>query len=303
MRDDYRYWSTDAPRHFSADLHLLRWLRRKGFAYDVLTDSDLNSNPNAVSGYRVVVTGSHPEYWTRPMLDGIADYLANDGRLMYLGGNGFYWVTSVDPERPHIIEVRRGNAGSRNWTSSPGECFHSTSGELGGLWRHRGHPPQQLVGVGMAAIGCRTGAPYVRQPASYEREVAFIFDGVEDELIGDFGLALGGAAGDEIDRVDFDLGTPAATRILASSQGRQDDSYWRCIEDISESAPGFNGPADEKVRADLVYVPSDNGAVFAVGSINWVLSLSHNDDDNSVSRVTENVLREFARPGTDARVG
>ena len=26
---------------------------------------------------------------------------------MYLGGNGFYWVTAVDPEGPHMIEIRR----------------------------------------------------------------------------------------------------------------------------------------------------------------------------------------------------
>jgi N,N-dimethylformamidase len=303
MRDDYRYWQTDAPRHFSADLELLRWLRRRGFAYDVLTDSELDADPEAVSGYQVVLTGSHPEYWSRAMLDGITAYLGSGGRIMYLGGNGFYWVTSVDRRRRHIIEVRRGNAGSRNWTSLPGECFHSTSGELGGLWRHRGRPPQQLVGIGMAAIGCRTGAPYAREPASYERDVAFIFEGVDNALIGDFGVAMGGAAGDEIDRVDFELGTPARTRVLASSRGRHDDSYWRCIEDVEETAPGLSGPTDENVRADMVYVSCEGGgAVFGVGSISWVLSLSHDDDDNAVSRITENVLREFAGPGGDADV-
>ena len=30
---------------------------------------------------------------------------------MYLAGNGFYWVTTVDSERGHAIEVRRGFAG------------------------------------------------------------------------------------------------------------------------------------------------------------------------------------------------
>ena len=43
---------------------------------------------------------------------------------------------------------------------------------------------------------------------SYHKSVAWIFDGVEDELIGDFGLAAGGAAGIEIDRYDLTLGTP-----------------------------------------------------------------------------------------------
>jgi N,N-dimethylformamidase len=37
------------------------------------------------------------------------------------------------------------------------------------------------------------------------------------------------------------------------------------------------------------------GAVFSVGSINWLGSLPSNDFDNNVSRVTENVLRHFSR--------
>ena len=48
----------------------------------------------------------------------------------------------------------------------------------------------------------------------------------------------------------------------------------------------------------------NGGAVFSVGSITWCGSLSHNDYDNNVSRITENVLRRFWRkrglsPGLD----
>ena len=72
---------------------------------------------------------------------------------MYLGGNGFYWVTSVDPTRPHMIEVRRGMGGTRAWNSAPGRAYHSTTGEMGGLWRHRGKAPNQLAGIGFSSHG------------------------------------------------------------------------------------------------------------------------------------------------------
>jgi N,N-dimethylformamidase len=36
------------------------------------------------------------------------------------------------------------------------------------------------------------------------------------------------------------------------------------------------------------------GAVFSVGSISWCGSLSHNNYENGISRITENVLRRFA---------
>jgi N,N-dimethylformamidase len=296
FRDDYRYWQTDAPRHLSADLQLLGWLERRGLQHDVLTDEELHEvGAAALLPYDVVVTGSHPEYWTAPMMDALRQYGDRGGKLIYLGGNGFYWVTSVDAQHPHVIEVRRGNAGSRNWSSAPGECYHSTTGEFGGLWRHRGIPPQTLVGVGFTAVGCMGASGYKRQPDSFDPSVAFIFDGVgAEEVIGDFGRVLGGAAGDEMDRMDPLLGSPPSTLLLASSFNHN-QSYQLCIEEMNQTVPGHDGTTNPLVRADMVYVPRENGgAVFSVGSINWVGSLSFNGDKNNVSRITENVLRRFA---------
>lgn len=296
MRPQYRYWLVNAPRHFSADLYLIDWLETKGLAYDVVTDEDLHhEGRDLVAQYRVVVTGTHPEYWTAAMLKAVEQYLAEGGRLMYLGGNGFYWVTSVDPKRPHVIEVRRGNAGSRAWNSAPGECYHSTSGELGGLWLHRGKAPNQLVGIGFTSMGWDKDVPgYVRQPGSFDPRAAFIFEGVpEDEVIGNFGLVMGGAAGDELDRFDPSLGSPSHALVLASSTGHS--RYFQpVIEDFLQISASLAKIGETKIHADMVYFETSNGgAVFSVGSICWCGSLSHNHYDNNVSRITENVLRKF----------
>ena len=78
------------PRHLNADLHLLDWLDSKDFQYDVISDDALHKEGvGLLEQYRVVLTGSHPEYWTGSMLDGLENYQAQGGRLMYLGGNGF----------------------------------------------------------------------------------------------------------------------------------------------------------------------------------------------------------------------
>ena len=37
-----------------------------------------------LSGRRVVITGTHPEYWSEQMLDALEEYLTTGGRLMYL---------------------------------------------------------------------------------------------------------------------------------------------------------------------------------------------------------------------------
>lgn len=295
MRPNMRGWVNNGLRHFAADLYLVDWLEHKDVPYDVLTDEALHHEGKALlERYNVIITGTHPEYWTTPMLSALEEYLAAGGRLMYLGGNGFYWVTSIHPERPHVLELRRGVAGTRSWQSAPGECYQSTTGEQGGLWRYRGKAPQKLVGVGFTAQGWGGATGYRRQAGSFDARAAFIFEGIApDEVIGDFGLVMNGASGDELDRADPGLGTPPHALVLASSTGHS-DYYQFVVEDILMSAPGQSGTQNPNVRSDMVYFETPNdGAVFSVGSINWCGSLPFNDFDNNVSRVTENVLRRF----------
>jgi N,N-dimethylformamidase len=46
----------------------------------------------------------------------------------------------------------------------------------------------------------------------------------------------------------------------------------------------------------MVFFETPNGgAVFSVGSINWLGSLSHDGYDNNVSRITDNVILEFTK--------
>jgi N,N-dimethylformamidase len=289
----------NAGREVSGDLYLLDWLEHEGIAYDTITDDDLHAEgADLLRPYAGIITGGHPEYTSEEMLDALAEYVGGGGNLAYLGGNGFYWVTTVTAGAPHLLEVRRGRSGSRTWTGEPGEGHHS-SGEPGGHWVDRGRAPQKLVGVGFCAQGGGPGAGYDRTPASTDPRVAFIFDGIgADEVIGGFGLKLGGAAGDELDRADYALGTPPATLIVATTQGKHDDSYQHAVEEIEEMTAKAGGTHSEHVRADMTYLETPGGgSVFSVGSIAWSASLRHNDYDNNVAAVTRNVLAEFVRRG------
>ncbi len=90
----------------SGDLYLIDWLEALKIPYDVFTDADLHSEGvDLLSSYKVVITGGHPEYVTERMLDALEQYVDRGGRMMYLGGNGFYWVTTIDPEDPALLEI------------------------------------------------------------------------------------------------------------------------------------------------------------------------------------------------------
>src|SRR5206468_36904 len=83
------------------DLCLLDWLEAHEQRYDVITDDDLHTEGlPLLDGYSVVLTGCHPEYVSREMMEALAAYLGRGGRLMYMGGNGFYWRVSYPRAQP-----------------------------------------------------------------------------------------------------------------------------------------------------------------------------------------------------------
>ncbi|HTI55074.1 MAG TPA: N,N-dimethylformamidase beta subunit family domain-containing protein [Verrucomicrobiae bacterium] len=285
-------------RHYPADTHLLDWLEAQGIAYDVVTDEDVEAEGAALlAPYAAVLTSSHPEYHTARTLDAHAGYLAGGGRLAYLGGNGFYWRIATSPAVPGVIEVRRAEGGIRAWEAQPGEYYHALDGQYGGLWRRNGRPPQRLVAVGFSGQGLFEGSHYRRQPGADDPRAAFVMAGVKDTVIGDFGLSGGGAAGFELDRADSALGTPAGAVVVASSEGHG-PSYVVVPEELLSHLATVSGEKPARLlRADMTYAElPGGGAVFAVGSITFCGSLSHDHYDNNVSRILRNVLDRFRRP-------
>ena len=288
IRPGARLWN------MNADMMVVEWLDARGYAHDVITDEDLDREGFALlAPYRAVVTGSHPEYLSPAMMAAFEGYLEEGGRLMYLGGNGFYWQIAFHRHERGIIECRK-SEGVRNFELEPGERHHSFDGRAGGLWRTRGRAPNRLVGVGTTAFGFDSCGCYLRTPESFDPRAAFIFEGLgDDEVIGDFGLVGGGAAGVEVDRHDRSLGSPAHALVVARSAGLS-RCYLPAPEEVPCLHPAMSGDENSEVRADMVFFEGPKGgAVFSTGSIAWATSLSHREGDNNVSRITGNVLRRF----------
>jgi N,N-dimethylformamidase len=289
-------------RHFPADTHLVAWLEAKGYAYDVITDEELDrEGVDLLKNYRVVMTGSHPEYHTPAMIDALEAYRDGGGRFMYMGGNGFYWKVARHKEVPAAIEIRRGEGGIRAWAAEPGEYYNAFDGQYGGLWRRNGRPPQNLCGVGFTAQGNFVGNHYRVLPEGRSSRAAWILEGVKGETFGGFGLSGHGAAGFELDRTDIRLGTPAHAVVLARSEGHEPEAPWVLVpeEQLTHltTIPGKK-PA-ELIHADLTFFEApNNGAVFSTGSITFCGSLPENKFDNEVSTIVKTVLDRFLDPNS-----
>jgi N,N-dimethylformamidase len=282
---------------FNDDGWIWSFLRHQGVACDMLTDEDLDrEGAAALEGYRLVITGNHPEYVTTRIWDALLAHRAQGGRLLYLGGNGFYWRVAFHPEVPGMIELRRAEDGSRPWDAQPGEYHHAFTGELGGMWRRLGRPPQTLLGIGFSASGFDVSRPFHRLPAAADPRAAFLFEGVGDGPIGDTGIAGGGAGGQEIDRHDLALGSPPHALVVAQSVGHTEEMMVT-KEDMPAANYMIGAPDNPLCRADLTFFETGaGGAVVSIGSIAWVAALPMNGFANPVARLTANAIRRLSDP-------
>ncbi|WP_375779081.1 N,N-dimethylformamidase beta subunit family domain-containing protein [Bradyrhizobium sp. ma5] len=298
MRPKYRSSSANVAWQFPADLSVIAWLEHRGYDYDVLTDEDLEREGiEALEPYTCIISGTHPEYYSERMLDATEDYIAGGGRYIYLGGNGFHWSVAFRPDEPWVVECRKFGPAWKTWDARPGEYYMASNGQKGGAWRAQGRPAQKVVGVGFISEGYGKSQFYRRMPDSYHRTVSWLTKGIEGEIIGDFGLAYGGAAGVALDRCDPSLGTPPHVKLIASSGGHT-DSYLVYPEVIHYAFEGLSGSYDYRVRADMAFFTAPNhGAVFSAGSVAFGQALPVKSFDNNVSRLLANVVEAFVKPG------
>jgi N,N-dimethylformamidase len=280
----------------NADFDVTRWLdsELKNDAYDVITDEALDlEGEELLDGHRVVVTGTHPEYWSERMRAALEEFLAGGGRLMYMGGNGFYWKVASSRAWPAAVELRRAEDGTRAWMSRPCEYHHQFDGQLGGLWQRSGKAPQQLVGVGFAAQGMPGALRFRRAAGAEDPRASFALHGIHEEVLCDFKRMKATCNGEEVDRVDAMLGTPEHTLVLARSERSRAD----LIRTKEELLTGLPWLPDPEIRADVVFFETPGGgAVFSTGSIGWSSVLAWNDYENPAARLSANVLYRFCDP-------
>lgn len=228
----------------AAEWRLLAWIEREGFAYDLYADGQLHDGALDLDRYRVLVLSTHPEYWSRAMVERVRSWVfERGGRLLYLGGNG------LDCEVEVVGDALR---------------FLTKRVEPGGPFESRMHrtctATAGVLGVCFSETGIMTGAPYaVVEPGHW----AFAGTGLAAGAV--FGEASlhercpGGASGHETDKRT--ASTPPGAVLLArglNPDGGGAELVW------------FETPT--------------GGEVLAAGSIAWPASILVDDAVSRITR-------------------
>ncbi|OCW56348.1 N,N-dimethylformamidase beta subunit family domain-containing protein [Hoeflea olei] len=291
LREDYRYPLGDCPHNLPVDLHFLRFCRTHGISIDVITDHDLhNRGLAALTPYRAVVTGSHPEYMSVEMEGAYRAFAAAGGSIAYMGGNGFAGTVAF---RDDLMELRRSplEAG-RTWDGPVGEQAFAITNEPGGHLRSRGRGEFSLMGVGISLMGFEQGRPFTRTEASRDEDCAWLFDGVENDTFGSDGIVLGAAAGYEVDALDHRLGSSADIKVVARATGFPDSFF----HDPSRWYAGGEAEMAGRRCAEMtIRNLAAGGLLFSASSVAWLGALPGGTGMNDVGRITLNLLDRIAK--------
>lgn len=276
---------------FPQDTHALSFLEHEAIAYDVITDELVDQEgAELLKQYDVVLSSSHPEYITGPIWDALSEYTMEGGRLIYPGGNGWFWAGAENPAYPGVYESRNFSAiGERSLTG----------GQVGGLLVETGRMPGPVVGLEMAAMTWHGAAAFTKLEDAANPRAAFIFEGTsEGDEFGWYGIdrVRPGVAGFETDKFVASNGTPRHALHLATNTEMN-----RTIENVKLGplplVISYDPATDNWAGADVVFFETANGgAVFSAGAITWMSSTPENGYDNDVAQITRNVINRFLDP-------
>jgi N,N-dimethylformamidase len=100
-RPDLQMKPTGYVYNFPADTHITAFLENEGIDYDIISDELVDlEGADVLNSYQLVISSTHHEYVTAEMVDGVADYTAQGGRFIYIGGNGWFWAVDGHPVLP-----------------------------------------------------------------------------------------------------------------------------------------------------------------------------------------------------------
>jgi hypothetical protein len=293
------------------------WAEHRGYAVDIITQTDLHQRPDLLESYPCVLTAGHDEYWSWQMRDAIDHHVDQGGAFARFGGNIFWQIRlSEDAQTQTCYKYLAGaedpvrNGASKHLVTScwedplvgrPAATTFGASGPYGGYAGFGGWSPRA------------SGGFTAYRPSNW------VFDSC-DLYFGDVFGATAGIARYEVDGLDYTMrhGLPCATgangvdpervEILAMCPaGLVEEDHANpgasiFVGDgdarfVARMLLGSDTPANiEKVAygaGTMVLCKRGLGEVFNAAAVEWVNGLASHDP--IVGQVTQNVINNYLR--------
>ena len=253
----------------------MAWLEKAGYKAEYISTVDLDSTPQLLDNYNLVLFLGHSEYWSKEMRDNMEFFIYNGGSVGFLTGNTCWWQIRLEDDKSSLVCYKdykldpllgRDNARVTNrWHQFPlfrsacslvGEAFEYGS-ILGYLNRRRESFPSRENDDGFTIINSDhwlfggTGLKDGDLLGTKSGLLAYETDGAKLIWEGEKPV------------VSFDTGTPLSYMLL-----------------------GYHKEEGRNLGTMGIY-SRNGGIVFAAGAINWCRALGYNKD---VQKITKNFI-------------
>jgi hypothetical protein len=296
------------------DRHFARWAEREGYAFDMITQTDLEYRPELIKSYRCVVIVGHDEYWTRNMRMAVEDYVDGGGRVARFGAN-FLWQIRLEAEGRTQVCYK-----FRAATEDPvrgGDQAHL----LTSAWEDKdvNWPGATTLGVnGLRGLYASWGgfAPHGQRGFTVYRPDHWVFEKTGLHYADIFG-AEARIFSYEVDGLDYTFrgglpyptgadGAPSSIEILAMAPAvlAEDEPpgpgfrYYIRDSDLEGLTKTAAGEVTEESRRKyrygagmLVHMTRGKGEIVTAATCEWVMGLKRND--LFTQQITKNVLDRF----------
>lgn len=266
---------------------LVEWAEREGYELDYAINSDLQLHPELLSGYRLMLSVGHDEYWSPEMRDTVEAFIHGGGNVCFLSGNTSIW---------------------KAWVAEDGATLGCVRGRATAyLGKDVGRPESRMTGVSYWYAGFsrfHSVAPNGPRGFLVYRPEHWIFEGAGvgyGDLIGDNGIVLRYELDGCPIRMENGLPYPAEFHDahpsleivgMAPAALEPGDFPGLTFAEVAEMYCSFDPRAAEYVgngRGHATMAISTNGGtVFSAGTTDWTNGLKGGDP--AVEQVTRNLL-------------
>ncbi|RVT92920.1 N,N-dimethylformamidase beta subunit family domain-containing protein [Sphingomonas crocodyli] len=296
-----------------------KWLAREGIEVDYAVNGDLQEFPDLASGYRLILSTGHDEYWSWEMRDTVEAHVANGGNAAFFSGNTAFWQVRLEKEGRQMVAFKRKVARDpilhtadkrRNtsiWsdrlTQRPENTMTGVSFTRGGYARFGGATPASAGGYTIYRPNhwalADTGLSYGDQLGATHAIIGYECDGCALKL--EKGLPF--PTGEDGTPENFEIAGIAPVALFTretAPAGSCPDGMLSDLEFVAQQAGGNLEPETLATYAHGHAVMGSftspaGGIVFTAGTTDWI----HGLEDPAVSRITRNVLDRLAAPAAE----
>jgi titin len=272
------------------DFPMIRWMESKGYDMTYVTDLDLDTNPNLLTGHRVFVNTGHDEYYSDTMRNAISSAIGSGVNMAFFSANDFYFHVALQPDGAGVADRR----------------VHCDKNALPGsnLYQYRlltpAQPENQIQGVLLNGVAAdrnflvADASSWIYAGTGLKTYTGSGTSGVN--LSGPNQNALPGIIGYEIDAL------PSSSPDLQQYQAYEPANVHLVGHSfVPASDNGVNSWSDA-----VTYTAPSGAQVFSAGTIQWAFGLDNGINDgacdcghtvaNAASqRITQNILDRFSQ--------